>query len=159
MPEPGPKHTFSRTVEIYAQDPTLSAVIMGHLLVEAILADLIRTSESSPKPADMFFAKVGQAEALGLLDADEVIALRRFNTIRNKFAHHLDYELEFDLAFELAGALGGAGFDFSDETIYRNREQSAEWYGVEGCATESVTSMFELLAWRTVDRGGPDRLA
>lgn len=124
-----------------------------------MLADLIRTGPESPKPADMFFRKVGQAEALGLLSADEASALRKFNTIRNKFAHQLDFRLDFDTAFELVGILGAAGFDFSDETIFQNYDLSAEWYGVEGCVTESVTSMFELLAWRTHDRGGPERLA
>lgn len=159
MAEPEARHTFSRTVEIYRQDAALSAMIMGHLLVEAMLADLIRTSEESPRPADMFFAKVGQAESLGLLSADEAAALRRFNSIRNRFAHQLDYKLTFETAFELAVVLGRAGFDFSDETIYLNRDLSADWCGVEGCVTESVTSMFELLAWRTRDRGGPDRVA
>lgn len=134
-------------------------MIVGHLLVEAMLADLIRTASGSPKPADMFNAKVSQADDLDLISPDEAMALRRFNKIRNRFAHQLDYVLEFDTAFELVADLGGAGFDFSDETIYMDRDRSAEWYGVDGCITESVTSMFELLAWRTLDRGGPDRFA
>lgn len=153
-----PRHTFSRAVEIFADNPTLSATIVGHLLVEAMLADLIRTAAGSPKPVGMFHGKVGQAEALNLISQDEATALRQFNGIRNKYSHQLDYELDFGTIFDLVEVLGSAGFDFSDETIYLDSDLSAEWYGVEGCVTEAVTSMFELLAWRTHERGGPDRL-
>lgn len=158
MTGPASRHSFSRSAEIYAENPTLSAVVVGHLLVEAILADLIRTSGSA-KPASMFAAKVDQAKSLGLLSTSEASALRDFNSIRNRFAHQLDYTLEFEVAYQLVAALGDSGFDFSDETIHSDPTLAADWYGVEGCLTESVSSMFELLAWRTVEHGGPDRLA
>ncbi|MFB2982322.1 hypothetical protein [Microseira sp. BLCC-F43] len=92
----------------------------------------------------------------GYLSDKEGDALKDFNDIRNDFAHILGHQLTFDRVFTLAEKLGDAGFDFSDETIYSNRQLSEEWYGIDGAMIDILNTIFFDLAWLLAENGGTD---
>jgi len=83
----------------------------------------------------------------------------RLNDIRNDFAHSLGHKLTFDDAFDYVVKMASAGYDFSDEAIFRDKKLSREWYGIEGIFTEILTELYSELAWLLDAQGGPDRLA
>lgn len=122
------------------ENEVLGAFISGHLVLEAILVQLL---ETKPKVNDnqkyfewSFSRKVDASENRGLIDAGMATFLRGVNNIRNRLAHQLDIPLTFDEAFKLAELAASGGVELSDGTIYSDKERSLEWYGIQGIIQE-----------------------
>lgn len=122
------------------ENEVLGAFMSGHLVLESILVQML---ESNPKDCDngryfewSFRRKVDASEARGIIDQHTAEFLRGVNNIRNRLAHKLDIPITFDEAFELAELAAAGGIDFSDSTIYLDREKSEQWYGIEGIVQE-----------------------
>lgn len=123
----------------------LSMVSMGHLVVENLLVESIKTQLKVPDEFDPYKLnypqKVELCIALEIMPSYEKSVYLKLNGIRNKYAHQLNYELSFDEAFEYAKEMSDIGTPFTDDTIYENRELSKEYYGVEGIMTEILNHL------------------
>lgn len=76
---------------------TLYAILRGHLYIERELVKLLNLKLENPQHILNhnfgFVNKIRLAVALGLLDIESMEAYIAFNTVRNKYAHQLDYKL------------------------------------------------------------------
>lgn len=75
---------------------TISYVISTHLLIEHLLIKGISAKLTYPDAlfeprTPNFSVLISLAEALGVLEKDFIIVLRRLNTLRNKYAHKLSF--------------------------------------------------------------------
>jgi len=124
--------------------------IRGHLYLEALLGEMIQRKDSNikPKTIDTFHKKIIIAEKLMLIDNSEKDLLNSYNQVRNKIAHDFKFKFDFDIFFDLAQKAGIAGVDFSDETIYENKELSQDWYDISGIINEVVVNTFFHLVYR-----------
>ena len=112
----------------------------GHLVIESILVQML---ETQPKEDDegryfdwSFRRKVDASESRGIIDKDTADFIRGLNNIRNRLAHKLDTPISFDEVFDLAKLAAQGGIEFSDSTIYLDRDKSEKWYGVKGIIQE-----------------------
>jgi hypothetical protein len=80
--------------------------------------------------------------------------LLMINEIRNNFAHNLGYKFLFEDVYKLVKKAGEVGVDFSDETIFENKELSEEWYGLEGVIQEIFQNTAIDLSFIMEDHGG-----
>jgi hypothetical protein len=121
----------------------LSIVVMGHLVIESLLVESIKTQLKFPDEFDpyslSFPKKVELCVAQDILSPSQKAVYLKLNTIRNKFAHQLNYDFTFDEAFNYAKEMAIAGFDFSDTTIHTNKESAREMYGIQ-------LTLFEIMA-------------
>lgn len=137
----------------------LVTVLKGHLVIEALLVEVIQLRKPGDKAWKLTFPeKVAKCVAEGRLPAHHAPIYLKLNDIRNDYSHILGHDLTHDDVFELVKEMGAVGYDFSDETIYLNKELSAEWYGVGGCLIEALNNMHMELAWVLHENGGPNRL-
>lgn len=113
----------------------LTIVLRGHLVIENLLVESIKTKLELPAEFDpynlSFPSKVELCISLGIIPIEKKTCYIKFNNIRNKFAHQLNYDLSHDDLFNYAKEMALAGFDFSDETIHSDKEQAKEMYGVD----------------------------
>ena len=139
-------------------DDTISAFITGHLVVESLLVQMIDLKLEHPDEFDTFSlnfpSKTNLCKALGLIDSDMTNFLLEMNTIRNRFAHRLGYSFSFDDAFSFAQAAAKGGVDFSDDSIYMNKENSKEWYGIKGIIQEVFQNTAQDLSFIMEENGG-----
>lgn len=122
------------------ENEVLGAFMSGHLVLESILVQML---ETQPKEGDggryfewSFRRKVDASESRGIIGKGVADFLRGLNDVRNRLAHKLDTPITFSEAFSLARLAAEGGIDFSDETIYLDREKSEQWYGIEGIIQE-----------------------
>jgi hypothetical protein len=122
------------------ENEVLGAFISGHLVIESILVQMLETQSKVDDDGQYFDwsfrRKVDASESRGIIEKDTADFLRGLNNIRNRLAHKLDTPISFDEAFDLAKLAAKGGIDFSDNTIYLDRENSEKWYGVEGLIQE-----------------------
>jgi hypothetical protein len=139
-------------------DDTISAFITGHLVIESLLVQMIDLKLEHPDEFDTFSlnfpAKTNLCKALGLIDSDMTNFLLEMNTIRNRFAHRLGYSFSFDDAFSFAQAAAKGGVDFSDDSIYTNKENSKEWYDIKGIIQEVFQNTAQYLSFIMEENGG-----
>lgn len=145
-------HTLSR------DDEALLTVLKGHLVVEALLVELIQLRETGDMMWRWSFpTKTSKCVEFGFITQDQAEALNDLNNLRNDFAHVLGQDISFDRVFSLAQKAAHAEFDFSDDTLHQDRATAEEWYGIDGCLLEVLNSFYFDLASILHDRGGPDR--
>jgi len=139
-------------------DEIMSAFINGHLIIESLLVQLIDLKLKNPDDFNAFHlnfpGKVNLCKALDLIDIDLATFLLEMNSIRNRFVHRLGYNLSFDDAFSFVQAAAKGGIDFSDDTIYNDKEKSQEWYGIEGIIQEVFQNTAQDLSWIMDENGG-----
>lgn len=141
------------------QEDILVLVLKGHLVIEALLVELIQLTENSDQPWRWNFPnKVNKCIELNYLTAEMGAALLNLNDLRNDLAHILGNSITFDRVFELAQKVGNAGFDFSDETIYRDKQQSEKYYGIFGVLMDILNSIYFDLSFILYENGGGNRL-
>jgi hypothetical protein len=99
---------------------------------------------------------VDKCVEIGLLTDEVGKSLKAFNNVRNDFAHILGHRLTFDDVFELVKKVAGAGFDFTDDTIWTDRQLSEELYEIEGVVNEVVRNIYLDLAYVLHEEGGDD---
>lgn len=97
---------------------TLYIILSGHLVIEHLLEEAIKTQLRQPKEIDLsrlnFPNKVELCVSFGILHPRKKAVYLKLNTLRNKFAHRLDYEISFDDAFQYAKEMTKALFAFSE---------------------------------------------
>jgi len=146
------------------QNTELGAYLAGHLLLESVLVQLIELKltdqDKKIKPFDLSFPKkVNLAINRGLIQQPLADFLLEMNRIRNRLAHRLGEPITFDLLFNLAKAAHAGGIDFSDDTIYSNRERSFEWYGARGIIQEIFQNAAQDLSFIMEEHGGEFQFA
>lgn len=152
--------SFLHYLEGIRNGQPLELILTGHLVIEALLVELIQLKIVGDTPWKWNFpTKVKCCVDNGFVPASHGGCYEAFNNIRNDFAHVLGHKLVFDDVFALVEQLGKAGYDFSDETIYADRKLSEEWYGTDEVITEVLNAFYNELAWALHNNGGPDRLA
>lgn len=110
---------------ICAEDQRLVTVLKGHLVIEALLVELLELYVPVGKPWTWSFPKkTSKCVEFGLITIGQSEALNELNGIRNDYAHVLGQRIEFERAFVLVRKAACAGFDFSDETIYQDETKS-----------------------------------
>lgn len=148
---------YLRVTEI--DDQRLVTVLKGHLVIEALLVELLELHVDVDAPWKWNFpTKTAKCVDFGLITTSQAEALNELNNIRNDFAHVLGQRLGFERIFSLIQKAASAGFDFSDESIYQNETTAKEWYDTDGCIVEVLNSFYVDLAMILVENGGPDRI-
>jgi hypothetical protein len=115
----------------------LGTILMGHLVVENLLVEAIKTRLDFPEEFDPYKIdypeKVDLCVGLGILPSAKKQVYLKLNNIRNKFAHELNYELTFDDALQYIDEMKKAGFVISNEKI---DELETGLHGGEGLVLE-----------------------
>ncbi|MCF6130133.1 hypothetical protein L1S35_10635 [Flavobacterium sp. AS60] len=134
----------------------MAAFINGHLIIESLLVQFIEHKTGSDERLSKlnFPNKVKKCVELEYFDEKIEVFLLMINDIRNNYAHNLGYILTFDELFLLAENAGQAGIDFSDETIYLDKELSREWYGEHGIIQEIFQNTAMDLSFIMESHGG-----
>jgi hypothetical protein len=156
------KPTLEHITELFG-NAALGAFITGHLLVEAVLVQLIElkmvTSDEFDPFSLSFASKVSVAKSRGLVDEKMAQFLLELNRIRNRLAHRLGEPFTFDSMFALAKCAAAAGIEFTDDTIHLDKEKSEEWYGVEGVIQEIFQNGAQDLSFIMEEHGGQFQFA
>ena len=134
----------------------MAAFINGHLIIEALLVQFIEHKIGYDEKTSKwnFPNKVKKCIEFEYFDENIEAFLLMINDIRNNYAHNLGYKLTFDELFLLVKNAGQAGIDFSDETIYLNKELSKEWYGEYGIIQEIFQNTAMDLSFKMKSHGG-----
>lgn len=134
----------------------MAAFINGHLIIEALLVQFIEHKNGNDEKLSKwnFPTKVKKCVELEYFDEKIETFLLMINDIRNNYAHNLGYTLTFDELFLLAENAGQAGIDFSDETIYLDKDLSKEWYGEYGIIQEIFQNTAMDLSFIMENHGG-----
>lgn len=139
-------------------EQALIYVLKGHLVVEALLVELLQVKILGDTPWKWNFpTKTSKCVSFGLINQEQADALNDLNDLRNDFAHILGQSIDFDRIFSLIKK-ASKGFEFSDTTIHENKSLAEEWYGVEGGLVEVLNSFYFELAHVLFENGGTDRL-
>jgi ribosomal protein L30E len=120
----------------------MSAILTGHLIIEALLVQLIQLKSKKGKRTiqnQNFPSKVRSCIELEYFDNKLGDYLIHINFIRNNYAHNLGYKITSNEVFLLAEKAGKAGIDFSDETIFRDKKTSFKCYSV----TDIIQEIFQ----------------
>ncbi len=82
-------------IQATTRDDTLAIVLKAHLYIEAELEELLRLGTKNYKELDLkyFKEKLNLCYGIGLIDRDLYTVLKKFNTIRNKYGHRVDFEI------------------------------------------------------------------
>jgi len=139
-------------------DPNLINFIKGHLFVENCMKQILDKTEKERATSEKFSGKVSQMLMYELIDQDMASLLYKINKIRNNIAHDLYYKLTFDEVFALVEESAKLGVDYSDETIYNNKELSKEYYGLEGLIVELFPNLFAHLIWENENKFTQDEI-
>ncbi|MDQ0149209.1 hypothetical protein ACFO6R_06325 [Eubacterium multiforme] len=82
-------------IQATKRDDTLAIVLKAHLYIEAELEELLRLGTKNYKVLHLkyFKEKLNLCYGIGLIDKDLYTVLKKFNTIRNKYGHSVDFEI------------------------------------------------------------------
>jgi len=152
------KITMSDYIYALSDKEYLSTFITGHLGAEFIIDKLILTKISDDSIYDKlrlrFEQKILLLKGFNLISDEELSLLKEINKIRNSFSHRLEFEIDFDKAFELVQLAHKAGIDFSDNTIWSDKELSETWYDIDGVVNEVIANINTHMANKYQDIGG-----
>jgi hypothetical protein len=141
----------------------LGAFIVGHLLLESVIVQLIElklTEGDNIKLFDLNFAsKLNMAKSRGLIDDKMFSFLLEVNKFRNRLAHRLGEPIEFEGMFDLVKMASDSGVEFSDTTIYTNLEEARDSYGVQGLIQELFQNAAQDLSFLMDQHGGAFQFA
>lgn len=147
--------SFEHAYEEFVASPHLQRVIVGHLVIEAQLVELIQLKEPGDKAWRISFPqKVDKCIDLKLIHPNLKDGLLALNDMRNDFGHILGHSINYDDVFALLKTLAASGIEFSDDTIHLSRKESEEWYGFGGAFTEIFGNVFMELGTCIHDNGG-----
>lgn len=136
-------------------DEDIVSFIRGHLYIEALMSEIIDRAYIEPgalsEVSTTFFKKVKLIKSIGLLTNEFEDLLININQIRNKLAHRLGFNISFVMLFNLVQKAYYAGVDFSDDTIYLDRNECEQNYGISGVINELMCNTFYQLVWNNED--------
>ena len=143
------------------ENPVLSIFLRGHLVLEGILEELLRTQNivSLKKISRKTMAeKIKLYRDLKLISLNLQSFLLEVNRLRNKFAHRLGYDLtqeDVHLLINLAAA--APEIDFSDDMHSLDRKTLFEWYtDTAGVLLEMFKHAALDLAFLVTENGGEE---
>jgi hypothetical protein len=118
---------------IGTENPVLSIFLRGHLVIEALINQIILLKGLKTKSA---LSKLNCAAKIKVIEHDNIISsefyeyLLNMNRLRNEFAHRLGYDLTKDdvhLLIKLAG--NSPEVEFTDDMHKLDQKTLYEWYG------------------------------
>lgn len=138
-----PEKEDTNIIDFYRNyDENLICYIKGHLFLEFAMDKIIEKVLSVSTNNKTFAQKIALLYERSLLSEREKDLLKAINKQRNEIAHNLNYVLTFDIMYDLVKQSAVAGVDFSEETIFKNKKLSREWYGVNGIVDELFPNTF-----------------
>ncbi|MGD9276478.1 MAG: hypothetical protein PVJ67_04875 [Candidatus Pacearchaeota archaeon] len=127
-------------------NPLLERVIIGQLIIEYTLVQTIQTKLNNPQSIDLFDIsfpkKVELAISLGLIKKDFGVFLNKMNTLRNRFAHNLNYNITRNEIYGLIKEAGSLGVEFTDD-VNTNKTVFNELYSDN---KDAVSILFDNVA-------------
>ena len=151
-------------IQATKRDDTLAIVLKAHLYIEAELEELLRLGTKNYKALDLkyFKEKLNLCYGIGLIDKDLYTVLKKFNTIRNKYGHSMDFEItetDFKEMYDLMNSEQKGEYSedlkistmFSQETFdIRLRVLLASLYSevVVSCQSVNSTIAENFLEWQ-----------
>ena len=139
------------------QHDQLSAVIVGHLIIESLLVKFLEMQQEKTNIDRIlgfkFPMKVDRCVAGGLIRSELGEFLKVLNRQRNNFAHRLGHRISFEEAFALVHEAAIAGIDFSDEEIHTSEAASRDHYGAELIIVEIFSNVAQEIGFALMDRG------
>lgn len=136
----------------------LNPTLRGHLVIEALLVELIGLVKSQDDVWKWTFPqKTRFAIDQGIIEPYLKKALDRFNEFRNDFAHIFGYQPDSARVHELARQLEEDGVDFSDSVGAQPLPEALHNYdGESGILQEVLWCLAYEVAYRLAERGGRD---
>lgn len=129
-------------IEMHYEKELLSKLLIGHLSIENKLDLMLNKyfpNESYYNKANLRFQqKLDLVLAIGLIPEKLGVFIKTINSLRNKYAHKLDFDLTFDEAFQLAIEGNAAGLNFSDDTIWRSKIECQKYYSAKDIIFEII---------------------
>lgn len=108
----------------------LDPVLKGHLILEAILVEIIQIDQRDDTPWRWSFPKkVAYLVERGRISEDIGRAFLMINDLRNDFAHIFDHSMSNEDLLTLARKIEDLGVDFSDSIGHYTVQQAEEFYG------------------------------
>ncbi len=155
-----PAPHFDHYLAKLGTDRPLQVAVMGHLVIERLLEELIKTQLRCPCALDIdrlrFLQKVDLCIALGALPDRFRPACRRLNTLRNRFSHDLGYSVKFEETMAWADEVLAQGIGDCGPTVMEELKSAEETRDAELALIMIVGSLHEELVRRLADLGGPD---
>lgn len=134
-----------KIVNFYKEyDKNLILFIKGHLFLENAMNIILGKINVKTKKKT-FYRKIQLMFDNSRINENTKELLERLNEVRNSIAHKLFYEFTFDAVFDLLVLSSVAGVDYSDDTIFEDKETSEEWYGIAGAVNELFVNTFIFL--------------
>ena len=105
---------------IAANNDILSIVLKTHLFIENLIDEIIEKVFVKPKEIvnSKFFFKVQIIEALGIVPTNIINKIKTLNTIRNRFAHNINYRITLK---DIKPLIDGYKFKRTDTNIIKCR--------------------------------------
>ena len=125
-------------------DENLILFIKGHLFLENAMNIILDKINIDTKDKT-FYRKIQLLFNNARIDVNTKELLEKLNRVRHSIAHKLFYELTFNEVFDLVVLSSVAGVDYSDDTIFEDKETSEEWYGIAGAVNELFVNTFIFL--------------
>lgn len=156
------KPNLEHIIELFSHTE-LGAFISGHLLIEAVLVQLIelvmKKNDTFDPSNSNFPEKVLFLKKKGIIHDELKEYLLEINRQRNRLAHRLGEQITFDSMFILVKQAAEAGIDFSDDTVHTNKELSMEHYGTQGIIQEIFQNTAQDLSFIMEEYGGEFQFA
>lgn len=128
----------------FRDEDIMTLVLKGHLVIEAMLGKILERAGfgeeiwrwSFPKKVEQSLDNSPMAPWVGVICND-------INDIRNDYCHSLGHEVSFSEAYRYVQKWDSLGLEYTDETIYSDKAESEEIYGVEGILTETLSNTMD----------------
>ncbi len=119
----------------------LGSILKAHLFIERVIDSLIKEKLKNPdslfKNQISFNVKLDFAHSLGVIPDRLLSPIKGLNSIRNKYAHNLEYQVNFD-------ELNAIKLDWAD--IQKKTFNAAKSKGIEDAVT--ISCLF--LCWSVI---------
>lgn len=81
-------------------------IVQGHLFFEHVVGQLLLEALTKPEAISLsrmgYSQRLDLASAMGILSDEQIVALRKINSLRNKLAHDLNFEITEQDVLDLA---------------------------------------------------------
>ena len=128
----------------FSDEDILGLILKGHLVIEAMLGKILCHCGFGEEIWRWSFPrKIEQCKKNSSFPVWVAQICIDINEIRNDYCHSLGHVLSFDEAFDHVQKWSSLGLEYTDETIFENKPESEEIYGVEGILTETLSNTMD----------------
>lgn len=128
----------------FKDEEIMALVLKGHLVIEAMLGKILEKAGFGdeiwrwpfPTKVEKTIFNSSMPKWVGDICND-------INDIRNDYCHSLGHEITFSEAYCHIQKWSSLGLEYTDETIYSDRSESENIYGVEGIITETISNIID----------------